>query len=153
MKEENRMLIKTIVDNNFEGAVIFERCTKDPETGTFVDSELHVAPIDYDADFVESLSEEISKWYIHTTYIMDYESSTDSGDGLYDYFKEEKDVEIPLDECIVKDGEFSGVICKAFGREDYILTTNPKTCIGHPNNYGGRGYHSYRDMYFELLRK
>ncbi len=147
------MLIKTIVDNNFEGAVKFERCTRDTEKNVLVTTKLYIAPIDYDDAFVESLAKEISTWYVHTTYIQDYESNTDAGDGRDDYTKEEKDVEISLDECIVKDGKFLGVICKAFDQEDYILTTNPKICIGHPRNYSGRGYHSYRDMYFELLRK
>ncbi len=147
------MLIKTIVDNNFEGAVKFERCTKDAEKGVLVNTELYIAPIDYDDTFVKKLTEEISKWYVHSTYILDYESSTDAGDGRDDYSKEENDVEINLDECIVKDGVFAGVICKAFDQEDYILTTSPKICIGHPRNYSGRGYHSYRDMYFELRRK
>ena len=135
------MLIKTIVDKSFEGAEKLER------------DELHIASIDYDDAFVESLTEEISKWYIHTTYVMDYESSTDAGDGRDDYSKEEKNVEISLDECIAKDGKFLGVICKAFDREDHVLTTDTKTCIGHPGNYSGRGYHYYRTMYFELLRK
>lgn len=147
------MLIKTVVDKNFDGAVVFERCTKDTEKGTYTDSELYVAPIEYGDSFVKALTEEVAKWYVHTTYIMDYESSTDSGDGRDDYFKEEKDVEIGLDECIVKNGAFCGVICKAFDKEDYVLITEPKTGIGHPRNYSGRGYHSYRDMYFELLKK
>ena len=147
------MLIKTIVDDNFEGASKFERCTRDTKKDTLVTSELYIAPIEYDETFVASLTKEISKWYIHTTYIFDYESSTDAGDGRDDYSKEEKDVEISLDDCIVQDGEFSGVICKAFDQEDYILITCPKICIGHPRNYSGRGYHSYRHMYFELLKK
>ncbi len=147
------MLIKTVVDKNFEGAVTFERCTRDTEKDILVYSELCIAPIDYDDAFVKNLAEEVAKWYVHTTYIMDYESNTDAGDGRDDYFKEEKDAEISLDECIVKDGAFFGVICKAFDQEDYILITNPKICIGHPRNYSGRGYHSYRDMYFELLKK
>ncbi|MBE6916137.1 MAG: hypothetical protein E7471_05855 [Ruminococcaceae bacterium] len=147
------MLIQTIVDKSMEGAVRFERCTRDTEKDVLVTSELYIAPIDYDDAFVKTLTEEASKWYVHTTYIMDYESSTDAGDGRDDYSKEENDVEISLDDCIVKDGAFSGVICKAFDREDYILITDPKNCIGHPRNYSGRGYHSYRHMYFELLRK
>ena len=147
------MLIQTIVDKSMEGAVRFERCTRDTEKDVLVTTELYIAPIDYDDAFVKNLAAEISKWYVHTTYIMDYESSTDAGDGRDDYSKEENDVEISLDSCIVKDGAFSGVICKAFDRENYILITDPKNCIGHPRNYSGRGYHSYRHMYFELLRK
>ncbi len=147
------MLIKTIVNKDFEGAVKFERCTRDTESGALATTELYIAPIDYDDAFVKALTEEISKWHVHTTYILDYESSTDAGDGRDDYSKEEKDVEISLDECIVKDGKFAGVICKAFDTEDYILITNPKICIGHPRNYSGRGYHSFRTMDFELLRK
>ena len=147
------MLIKTIVDNSFEGAIKFERCTKDTETGALVDTELYIAPIDYDDAFAKKLAEEISKWYVHTTYIFDYESSADAGDGRDDYTKEENDVEIKLDECIVKDGVFAGVICRAFEKEDYMLITDPKNCIGHPGNYSGRGYHSFRHMYFELRRK
>lgn len=147
------MLIKTIVDNSFEGATMFERCTRDTTKDVLVTSKLYIAPIDYDDAFVKNLTEEVSKWYVHTTYINDYESSTDAGDGRDDYSKEEKDVEIGLDDCIVKDGVFSGVICKAFDNEDYILITSPKICIGHPGNYSGKGYHYYRDMYFELCRK
>lgn len=147
------MLIKTVVDNSFEGAVVFKRCTRDTEKDVLIDSELWIAPIDYDDAFVKKLNEEVSEWYVHTTYIMDYESSSDAGNGYDDYSKEEKDVEISLDECIVKDGAFVGVICKAFNKENYILITDPKTSICHPHNCSGRGYHSYRDMYFELKRK
>lgn len=147
------MLIKTIVDNNHEGAVVFERWEKDTQKNKLVVKKIYIAPIDYDDAFVESLTKEASTWYVHTTYISDYESSTDAGDGREDYTKEEKDLEISLDECVVMDGNFSGVICKAFGQEDYVLTTNPKVCIDHPGNYGGRGYHYYRSMYFDLLKK
>ena len=147
------MLIKTIVDKSFEGAVVFERCTRDTEKDVLVTSELYIAPIDYDDAFAKKIGEEASGWYVHTTYVHDYESSTDAGDGRDDYSKEEKDVEISLDECIVKDGAFFGVVCKAFDQEDFILITKPKICMSHPGNYSGRGYHFYRNMFFELLKK
>lgn len=147
------MLIKTIVDNSLEGAVRFERCTRDTEKDVLITSELWIAPVDYDDDFIKTLTEEAAEWYVHTTSIYDYESSTDQGDGRDDYSKEENDKEITLDECIVKDGKFAGVICKAFDREDYILITDPKVWISHPRNYSGRGYHFYRNMFFELISK
>ncbi len=147
------MLIKTIVDKDFEGAVKLERREFDKEKNEMISVELWIAEIDYDDACVKALTEEISKWYIHTTSIFDYESSTDAGDGRDDYSKEEKDVEISLDDCIVKDGAFSGVVCKAFDIKDFILTTKPKACISHPGNYSGRGYHFYRNVFFELLGK
>ena len=147
------MLIKTIVDKDLEGAVKIERHEFDEEKDETVSVELWIAEIDYDDAFVKALTEETSKWYTHTTSIFDYESSTDAGDGRDDYSKEENDIEISLDDCIVKDGEFAGVVCKAFDIEDFILTTKPKTRISHPGNYSGRGYHFYRNMFFELVRK
>lgn len=120
---------------------------------TMVSVELWIAEIEYDNAFIKSLTDEVSKWYIHTTSVYDYESSTDAGDGRDDYSKEETDVGINLDTCIVKDGSFSGVVCRAFDKEDFILITNPKTCIWLPDNYSGKWYHFYRNMFFELLRK
>jgi len=146
------MLIKTITEKDAAGAVRFVRYENDENKGT-VEHELWIAPVEYEDALVKKVAEEAAKWYVHTTYIMDYESSTDAGDGRDDYCKEEKDIEISLEACIVKDGEFSGVLCRAFDRENYVLITEPKVCISHPRNYSGRGYHSYRDMYFELLRK
>lgn len=120
---------------------------------TLANDELQLTSVEYNDAFVEALTEEVSKWYIHTTYVFDYESSTDAGDGRDDYSEEEKDVEISLDDVIVKDGAFAGVVCKAFEREEYLLITDPKIHIGHPGNYSGKGYHCYRVMSFELLKK
>ena len=120
---------------------------------TLANDELQLTSVEYNDAFVETLTEEVSKWYVHTTYVFDYESSTDAGDGRDDYSEEEKDVEISLDDVIVKDGAFAGVVCKAFEREEYLLITDPKIYIGHPGNYSGKGYHFYRVMSFELLKK
>ena len=120
---------------------------------TLANDELQLTSVEYDDAFVKALTEEVSKWYLHTTYVFDYESSTDAGDGRDDYVEEEKDVEISLDDVIVKDGAFAGVVCKAFEREEYLLITDPKIYIGHPGNYSGKGYHLYRVMSFELLKK
>jgi len=147
------MLIKTIVDENSEGAVKLERREFDKEKNDMVSVSLWIAPVEYDDAFAGKLAKEASGWYVHTTYVHDYESSTDAGDGRDDYSKEEKDVEISLDECIVKDGAFFGVVCKAFDQENFILITKPKICMSHPGNYSGRGYHFYRNMFFELLKK
>ncbi|MBE7056762.1 MAG: hypothetical protein E7388_04895 [Ruminococcaceae bacterium] len=147
------MLIKTIVDKNHEGAVNLGCYETETEEGVSVSVELWIAEIDYDNTFVKNIAEEASKWCVHTTYIYDYESSTDAGNGRDDYFKEENDMEINIADCIVKDGEFSGVVCKAFERESFVLVTYPKKCIGHSGNYSGKGYHFYRTMDFELLRK
>ncbi|MBR5478768.1 MAG: hypothetical protein IKU84_01160 [Clostridia bacterium] len=147
------MLIKTVVDEKFEGAVKFSHQEFNEETGTSVDVELWLAEIEYDNAFAENIAKEASKWHVHTKFIYDYESSTDAGDGRDDYSVEENDVEISPDDCIVKDGAFAGCMCHAFDKDDFILISNPKTCIWHPGNYSGRGYHFYRNMFFELLRK
>ena len=143
------MLIKTIVNENFDKAVDLRKYNL-PESN----AELLVAEIDFDDTFVKSLAKEMSGWYVHTTNIYDYESSTDAGDGRDDYSKEESDAEITLDDCIVKDGKLFAIVCKAFERENIILISDPKEiCISHPGNYSGRGYHFYRYMYFELCQK
>ena len=143
------MLIKTVVDENFDNAVGLKKYSLSESN-----AELSVAEIDCDDAFVKSLAEEVSDRYVHITNIYDYESSTDAGDGRDDYSKEESDAEITLDNCIVKDGKLFGIVCKAFEKEAVILISDPKKiCIGHPGNYGGRGYHFYRYMYFELCKK
>ena len=58
-----------------------------------VSVKLWIAPIDYD-----------------------YESSTDAGDGRDDYSKEETNLEIDPNTCIVKDGTFFGLVCNAFDK-------------------------------------
>ena len=120
---------------------------------TLANDELQLTSVEYDDAFVKALTEEVSKWYLHTTYVFDYESSTDAGDGRDDYVEEEKDVEISLDDVIVKDGAFAGVVCKAFEQEECLLITNPKIYIGHPGDYSGKGYHLYRVMSFEFRKK
>lgn len=147
------MLIKTVVDENFEGAIKFSHREFNKETQTSADIELWLAEIECDNAFAENVAKEASEWYVHTTFVYDYESSTDAGDGRDDYSVEEKDVEIVPDDVIVKDGAFTGCMCHAFDKDDFILISNPKTCICHPDNYGGRGYHFYRHMHFDLLKK
>jgi len=147
------MLIKTIVDPNFESAVRLVRSEFDNEKNEMVSTELWIAEMEYDGTFVENITREISKWRVHTTYVFDYESSTDAGDGRDDYSEEETDVAISLEACILKDGAFDGVVCKAYDRESYIRINCPKICISQQGNYSGRGYHCYRYTFFELLRK
>lgn len=92
-------------------------------------------------------------YYLHTVFTYDYESSSDSGDGRDDYYTEEADVQIALSSCIVKDGEFFGVMCEEFEVQGFLLKDYPEAVIGHPQNYGGNHYHFYRSKRFKLLKK
>ena len=131
------MLIKTVVD-----------ASKDCE-----DVELNLIETEYDNAFVESLSHEISKYYIHTVYTHDYESSSDAGDGRDDYYTEENDEQIDLSQCIIMNNQFFGVVCECFDKQVFLLLDHPETTIGHPNNYGGKNYHFYRTKQFKLIKK
>lgn len=130
------MLIKTVVnDENVENV------------------EIKLAEKEYDDAFVENLSHEISKYCIHTVYTHDYESSSDAGDGRDDYYKEENDEQITLDQCIIKNDQFYGVICECFGEQTFLQVDRPEAVIYHPQNYGGRNYHFYRSKSFKLIKK
>ena len=147
------MLIKTVVDETVEGASKFESyCRKEGEE-SFERIELHLAETEYDDAFAESILGEISEYCIHTKYVHDYESSSDAGDGRDDYYVEEDDLPITLNECIIKDNKFFGVVCECFERKGFLLTDCYETILSHPGNYGGRNYHYYREKYFKLTKK
>lgn len=147
------MLIKTVVDDAFEGAKTYKSYCLANDAGEFQNVELCLAKIEYDEKFVENLSNIISGYYIHTKFTFDYESSGDAGDGRDEYYTEEKDLQIALGECIIKDGQFFGVVCESFECESFVLVDHTKAIVNHPGNYGGRNYHFYRDMQFVLISK
>ena len=131
------MLIKTVACG-----------TKDSES-----VELKFNEIEYDDVFAEKLSSEISEYYIHTVFTYDYESSSDAGSGRDDYYTEEEDVEIQLNQCVVQDDKFFGVVCESFGVQCLLSLNQPEIVIYHPQNYEGRNYHFYRKKQFKLIKK
>ena len=147
------MLIKTVVDETFEGSTIFESYCMTNDTGEFQKVKLWLAEKEYDDISVETFSREISEYYIHTTYTYDYESSSDAGDGRDEYYKEENDIQINLNECIIKNDHYYGVVCECFNKLGFLLLDCPETVIYHPGNYGGRNYHFYRHQRFKLIKK
>ena len=147
------MLIKTIVDETFDGAKIYGASCRGVDAESFENIELRLADIEYDDAFAENLSCKISEYYIHTKFTYDYESSSDAGDGRDDYYTEEEDCEINLIDCIIKDGELFGVLCESFECQAFVLLECPETRIYHPKNYGGRNYHFYRDKTFKLIKR
>ena len=147
------MLIKTIVDETFENAKLYKSHCRADEAEDFQDFELKLAEVEYDDALIERLSCEIAKYSIHTVFTFDYESSSDAGDGRDDYYTEEKDEQIALAACIIKDGQLFGVMCESFDEQRFLLLDYPETVIYHPGNYGGRNYHFYRDKRFKLIRK
>lgn len=146
------MLIKTVVDETFEGAKLYKSYCRAEGSEDFQEIELNLAEIEYDDAFVKALSDKISEYYIHTKFTYDYESSSDAGDGRDDYYTEENDEQINLNECIIKNNQFFGVVCESFEREAFILLECPEAIISHPQNYGGRNYHFYRDKSFKLTK-
>lgn len=147
------MVIKTVVDEAFEGATLYKSHCKAVESEDFQDIELRLAEIEYDDTFVETLSRCIAQYSIHTVFTFDYESSSDAGDGRDDYYTEEADEPLDLAACIIKDGQLFGVICESFDVKGFLLLDHPETVIHHPGNYGGRNYHFYRSKQFKLIRK
>ena len=147
------MLIKTIVDENFEGTNTYKSYCKTNETEDFKQLELSLTEIEYDKDFVQTLSSKISEYYIRTIYTHDYESSSDAGDGRDDYYTEENDEQINLNQCIIKNNKFFGVICECFDKQGFVSVDYPETIISHPGNYGGKNYHFYRNKRFKLIKK
>lgn len=147
------MLIKTVVDATSENTKGYKGYCRAEGMEDFQDIELQLAEVEYDDSALKALSREIAEYYIHTVFISDYESSSDAGDGRDDYYTEEKDEEIALTSCIVKNGLLFGVMCESFERQGFLLLDYPETIIYHPGNYGGRNYHYYRKKQFKLVRK
>ena len=147
------MLIKTVVDEASKDAKKYEGYCPVEGTEDFRDTELHLAEVEYDDAFAESLSREFEKYGVRAVFTSDYESSSDAGDGRDDYYTEESDEQMTLENCIVKEGAFFGVVCESFGRQSFVCLEYPQTTIYHPDNYGGRGYHYYRKKQFELIKK
>lgn len=147
------MLIKTVVDETFEGAKEYKSWCRADGVEDFQKVELNIAEIEYDDAFAENLSRKISEYYIHTIFSYDYESSSDAGDGRDDCYTEEDDQQINLNECIIKDNQFFGVVCECFECQSFVSVDFPETVIYHPGNYGGTNYHFYRDKRFKLIKK
>ena len=147
------MLLYTIVDSAFAGAKRYECYCKAQGSENSEKIELHLAEKEYDEAFAQKLSVVLQNYCIHTVYTHDYESSSDAGDGRDDYYTEENDKEVCLNQCIIKDGQLYGVMCESFDQQRFVLVDYPKTVIGHPQNYGGKNYHFYRTMQFELIEK
>ena len=147
------MLIKTVVDETFEGAKLYECSCCAEGSKDFLKFGLNIAEIEYDDAFAEKISAQISEYYMHTIFTYDYESGSDAGDGREDYYTEEKDLPITLNECIIKDNRFFGVICEKFELQAFVLLDYPETIISHPKDYAGRNYHFYRYERFKLMKK
>ena len=146
------MLIKTVVDETFEGAKLYKSYCRAEGSEDFQEIELNLAEIEYDDAFVETLIRNIAEYYIHTVFTYDYESSSDAGDGRDDYYKEENDEQVDISACIIRDGQFIGVMCGCFDVQRFVLIDCPETVIHHPQNYGGRNYHFYRKKNFMLIK-
>lgn len=147
------MLIKTVVDEAFEGAQLYKSYCRAVGAEESQQIELYLAEIEYDDAFVETLSRKTAEYYIHTVFTFDYESSSDAGDGRDDCYTEEADEPLDLAACIIKDGQLFGVMCESFDTKSFLLLDHPETVIHHPGNYGGRNYHFYRSKQFKLIRK
>ena len=147
------MLLYTIVDSTFEGAKRHECYCKTKGSESSEKIELYLAEKEYDDAFVEEISRKTAEYYIHTVFTFDYESSSDAGDGRDDYYTEEDDLQINLNNCIIKNDQFFGVTCEAFDRQGFVLMDYSETVIGHPKNYGGKNYHFYRTKRFKLIEK
>ena len=147
------MFIKTVVNEPLEGAKAYKCYCRAKGSDEFQDIELSVVEKEYDDAFAEKLSCEVSKYYVHTIYDYDYESSGDAGDGRDDCYTEEGDLQIDPENCIIKDGEFFGVECESFERKAFVSVDLPEAIISHPGNYGGRNYHFYRSKRFILTAK
>lgn len=147
------MKLKTVVEKDYEGVARAESSCWVPEQKDYKAIDLYLVERDYDEAFVQEIARQAAEYVLHTTYVYDYESSTDAGDGREEYDREEKDVEIDLDRCFVRGDRLYGVLCERFGRTGFVLTDCPKTVISHPGNYGGRGYHFYRTFHVEMAKK
>ena len=155
------MLIKTVVDIPEENTKIYKCSCKAVDTentqeefqDNFQNIELNLCETEYDDTFIENLSREISEYHIHTVFDYDYESSSDAGDGRDECYSEEEDIQINLNDCIIKNNKFYGVMCESFECKAFVLIDFPETVIGHPGNYGGRNYHFYRYKRFKLVKK
>ena len=147
------MLIKTVVDETFENAKLYKSHCRADGAENFQNIELRLAETEYDDAFVEMLSRKTAEYYIHTVFTFDYESSSDAGNGRDDYYTEEEDLKIDINDCVIKDNEFFGVVCESFGVQCFVSLDCPEAVIYHPENYGGRNYHFYRSKKFILTKK
>ncbi len=146
------MLIKTAVDGTLEGAKLYKSYCRADGSENFQNIELNLAEMEYDDALVETISRNIAEYHIHTVFTYDYESSSDAGDGRDDYYTEESDEQIDLAACIIKDGQFIGVMCEYSDVQCFVLKDYPETVINHPKNYGGNHYHFYRNKRFKLQK-
>lgn len=145
------MLIKTVVTEQTEGSKLMKSFCKKIGESDSSEIELTLAEIEYDDAFLDTLSNQVKNYSIHTLFTYDYESSSDAGDGRDDSYQEEADEPLRPDMCIVKDGQLYGVLCEAFDVQAFLLLSQPVTIIYHPKNYGGRNYHFYRSKQFTLV--
>lgn len=147
------MRLKTIAQKDAPGAVRLNQYYTSGENGELISYEVWVVETDYTDAQVESFRQAMSGYYLHTVNVFDYESSTDAGDGRDEYSREEDDVDIRLEDCVIADGRLTGFLCSAFEREDVLFLEKGKVTIHHRGNYSGRGYHCYRYCEFELRRR
>jgi len=147
------MLLQTIVDDTFDGAKGYTGYCRAAATEDFQRIDLKLTETEYDDAFAETLSRNIADYCIHTVFTYDYESSSDAGDGRDDYYKEEEELQIDINNCIIKDNQFFGVMCECFDKQCFVLLDHPETVLYHPGNYGGRNYHFYRSKRFKLVKK
>lgn len=147
------MLIKTVVDETYSDAKLYESYCKKDGTEDFESIQLNLAETEYDDAFVEALHNKIAEYNIHTIFTYDYESSSDAGDGRDDYYTEENDEQLAIDSCIIKDGHLFGVLCEAFDCQCFLTLDHTEAIIFHPKNYGGTNYHFYRSKKFKLVSK
>lgn len=146
------MRLKTVVDETFEGGNVYKSWCRTDASEKYREMKLTLAELEYEDAFAETISRDAAQYHLHTVFTYDYESSSDAGDGRDDYYKEETDEQVDPAACIVKDGQFVGVICECFGVQGFVPKDSPETIINHPKNYGGRNYHFYRDKRFKLLK-
>jgi len=147
------MKIKTVVDRSHDASKSLSSYSRANDSDDFESFDIRIAEVEYDKAFTDALSAKISEYCVHTTFVYDYESSSDAGDGRDDYYTEKADEQPEICNCIVKDMELYGVICESFGVQSFISLDRPEVMICHPGNYGGRNYHFYRNKTFKLLKK
>ena len=147
------MLIKKVADELAENAKKYKCWFCEKETREYRSADLWLCDTECDEAFAENLLREADGYSIHAEFTFDYESSGDSGDGRDDYYKEEEDIAIAAEKCIIKDNKFYGVVCEAFEVESFVTVDLPETKIEHPRNYGGRNYHFYRTKRFKLNKQ
>ncbi len=147
------MLLKTIATADTPGSVLLSAWYETDADGVEKRYEYRVTEVEYNDAACEMFAQIASEYYIHVTYVSDCESNTDAGNGYDDYSKEETDVDINLNDCIISNNTVVGFLCSAFDRQDVLLIEKGSVTISDPHNYSGRGYHRYRYKKFELLKR